>query len=223
MELHNTQCSVNPHFCPLHNTGKSLKNREEYTGVREKPIIKMNKQLKNPVTKWDHIIGTKTALLQLLEYGDYQCPSCSESHLVIKEILKQMGENVAFVFRNFPLTDIHLDAFDAALAAEAAALQNKFWEMHDLLYQNQANLRGHELFYYARQIGLDMNRFEQDIQRQALFSKIEADMEGGLKSGVTGTPTFYINGEKYEREWESNGLADTLKTLLEGKSLIIGN
>jgi len=177
----------------------------------------MSKQLKNPVNNRDHILGIKTAPLELLEYGDYQCPSCSESYLVVKKVLRQFGKNVVFIFRNFPLTEVHPDAFDAALTAEAAGLQNKFWEMYELLYQNQERLSAQELFSYARQIGLDVNRFEQDIQSQALTAKIEADIEGGIKSGVNGTPTFYINGEKYEKDWESDGLIDDLKSLIISK------
>lgn len=174
----------------------------------------MSTQLKNPITKRDHVLGNKTALLELVEYGDFQCSSCGDSYLTVKEVLRELGKNVVFVFRNFPLTEIHPDAFDAALAAEAAALQNKFWEMYDLLYQHQANLSGHQLFAYANEIGLDMGRFEQDIQSQALTSKIEADIESGLKSGVSGTPTFYINGEKYEGDWAGDGLIQYLKELL---------
>lgn len=183
----------------------------------------MIKQLKNPVTKRDHILGIKTAPLALLEYGDYQCPSCSESYLVVQEVLRQLGKNVVYIFRNFPLTDIHPDAFDAALAAEAAALQNKFWEMYNLLYQNQDHLSGQNLIEYAKEIGLDMSRFEQDIQSQMLSSKIEADIESGLKSGVNGTPTFYINGDKYEGDWENDELIEALKSLLISKSLITDN
>jgi protein-disulfide isomerase len=173
----------------------------------------MSTTLKNAVNKRDHILGNKTAPLELLEYGDYQCSSCGGSYLVVKEVLRELGKNVVFIFRNFPLTEIHPNAFDAALAAEAAGLQNKFWEMYDLLYQNQAYLSEDVLFAYANEIGLDMDRFEQDIQSQALISKIEADMEGGLSSGVSGTPTFYINGEKYEGDWEGDELARYMKTL----------
>jgi protein-disulfide isomerase len=174
----------------------------------------MRTTLKNALTKRDHILGNKNAPLELLEYGDFQCSSCGDSYLAVKEVLRELGQNVAFIFRNFPLTEIHPDAFDAALAAEAAAQQNKFWEMYDLLFQHPARLSGHELFAYAHALGLNMNRFEQDIQSQALTSKIEADMEGGLSSGVSGTPTFYINGEKYEGDWEGDELARYLKNLL---------
>jgi protein-disulfide isomerase len=174
----------------------------------------MSTALKNGITKRDHMAGDKNAALELLEYGDYQCSSCGDSYLAINNAIRELGKNMVFVFRNFPLTDIHPDAFDAALAAEAASLQNKFWEMYDLLFQNQANLSGHALFSYARRIGLDIDRFEQDIKSQALTSKIEADIESGLRSGVSGTPSFYINGEKFDGDWESGELIHYLKSLL---------
>jgi protein-disulfide isomerase len=174
----------------------------------------MSTKLQNAVTIRDHMIGSKTAPLQLVEYGDYQCPSCGDSFLAVNKVLRQMAKSVVFVFRNFPLTDIHPDAFDAALAAEAAELQNKFWEMYDQLYQNQDQLSGYQLFAYAKGIGLDMVRFEQDIQSQALASKIEADIESGVKSGVSGTPSFYVNGEKFDGEWEGEGLVQYLNGLL---------
>jgi len=173
----------------------------------------MTIELKKSVNKRDHIEGIKTATLELLEYGDYQCPSCGDSYLVVKQVLQELGNKVVFIFRNFPLIEIHPNAFDAALATEAAALQNKFWEMYDLLFQNQANLSAPDLFSFAAQIGLDMGRFEQDIRSQALSSKIEADIEGGLSSGVNGTPTFYINGEKYE-DWEDGRLMRYLMRLI---------
>jgi protein-disulfide isomerase len=173
----------------------------------------MSIQLKNAVTKRDHILGIKTAPIELLEYGDFQCSSCGDSYWAVKNAIRALGDSVCFVFRNFPLTDIHPDAFDAALAAEAAALQNKFWEMYNLLFQNQSHLKGYELFGYAKEIGLDMEQFEQDIQSQKLISIIENEIEGGLKSGVSGTPAFYINGEKYEGDWENDELMRYLKRL----------
>ena len=174
----------------------------------------MSTLLTNPITKLDHILGIKTAPLELLEYGDFECSSCGDSYLTVKEVLRELGKNIVFIFRNFPLTEIHPDAFDAALASEAAAMQNKFWEMYDMLYKNQANLKGYQLFAYANEIGLDMGRFEQDIQSQALTSKIEADIASGLSAGVSGTPTFYINGEKFDGDWEDEGLIQYLKGLL---------
>ncbi len=174
----------------------------------------MNTQLKNAITQRDHIQGIRAAPLELVEYGDYQCSSCSESYVVVKEVLRELGKDIVFIFRNFPLIEIHPFAYGAALAAEAAALQNKFWEMYNLLYQNQAHLSGPYLFAYAETIGLDMDQFRRDIQSKSLVSKIEADVEGGLKSGVSGTPSFYINGEKYDGDWDSDGLIQYLKKLV---------
>jgi len=174
----------------------------------------MTIQLKNAVNQREHIQGIRTAKIELVEYGDYQCPSCGDSYLVVKEVLLELGNNVVFIFRNFPLTEIHPDAFDAALAAEAAALQNKFWEMYDLLFQNQAFLSENDLFSYAGRLGLDLERFRQDVQSPALAAKIEADINSGLKSGVGGTPSFYINGEKFDGDWENNGLVEYLKGLV---------
>lgn len=175
----------------------------------------MKKGLKNEITKYDHISGDRTAALELLEYGDYQCPSCGDSYLAVNKAIQDLGKNIVFVFRNFPLTDIHPDAFDAAMAAEAAAQQNKFWEMYTQLFQNQASLNEPDLFSYARRIGLDMQRFGQDIQSQALASKIEGDIESGINSGVSGTPSFYINGKKFDGDWENGGLVSYLTELLK--------
>jgi protein-disulfide isomerase len=173
----------------------------------------MNRQLTKAVTHKDHIKGLDTAALELVEYGDYQCPSCGESYLVIKKAQQVLGKNLKFVFRNFPLAE-HPDAFPAAMAAEAAALQGQFWEMYDLLYRNQLYLSYDDLLAYADQLGLDRNKFETDLQNEALASKIGADAEGGESSGVTGTPNFYINGKKYEGDWEDDALVHYLKRLL---------
>lgn len=171
----------------------------------------MTIQLKNSVDQRDHIQGIKTAPLQLLEYGDYQCPSCGDSYLVVKEVVRELGNDIVFIFRNFPLTDIHPNSFNAALAAEAAGLQNKFWEMYDLLFQHQGNLNDGDLFRFANQLDLDMVRFEQDIRNRRLSSKIEEDISIGLQNGVSGTPTFFINGEKYQGDWENGELIEYLK------------
>jgi len=173
----------------------------------------MKSQLTKAVTHKDHIKGPDTAALELVEYGDYQCPSCGESYLMIKKAQQVLGKNLKFVFRNFPLAE-HPDAFPAAMAAEAAALQHQFWEMYDLLYHNQLYLSYDDLLAYADQLGLDRDKFELDLQSEALASKIEVDFEEGESSGVTGTPNFYINGEKYEGDWESDSLIHYLKRLL---------
>jgi len=171
-------------------------------------------QLKTPVSDQDHIQGNRNARLKLVEYGDYQCSSCGQSYLVIKAAREELGKELGFVFRNFPLTQEHPDAFSAAMAAEAAGLQNKFWEMYDVLFSNQDSLSDEDLFIYAGDLGLDMRQFEQDMQSRALQALIEADYESGENSGVTGTPTFYINEKKYDGDWEDDGLINHLKQLL---------
>lgn len=125
-----------------------------------------------------------------------------------------MGNELKFVFRNFPLTEAHPDAYNAAVAAEAAGLQNKFWEMHDILYQNQENLDRASLLSYAKRVGLDINRFEEDIQSKTVSDKVENDFESGVRSGVNGTPSFYINKKKYEGDWSQQELTDYLKDQL---------
>ena len=170
----------------------------------------MSEQLQNSVTNKDHIRGLQTAPLELVEYGDYQCPSCGEAYIALKQVQQQLRKQVKFIFRNFPLAE-HPNAFGAAIAAEAAALQHKFWEMHDLLYSNQLYLGSDDLLGYAEELGLDTRRFSQDLQSEVLAAKIQAEFESGESSGVTGTPNFYINGEKYNGDWEGDSLTHYLK------------
>ena len=155
----------------------------------------------------DHIQGAENAPVQLVEYGDYQCPYCGSAYVVIKELQAQLGDKLSFVFRNFPLTEIHQHALPAALAAEAAGKQGKFWDMHDVLYENQNYLGNAALLEYAEQLGLDRQQFENDFSSQACMDKVQADFESGVRSGVNGTPSLYINGQKYQGEVELGALA----------------
>ncbi|MDB5227128.1 MAG: DsbA family protein [Bacteroidota bacterium] len=172
-------------------------------------------QLHPAVNSKDYIQGNHSASLELVEYGDYQCPYCGRAYPIIKKIQQKLGDDLKFVFRNFPLSDMHPDAFNAAIAAEAAAMQNKFWEMHDIIFENQQELDGESLFVYADSIGLDVERFKKDIQNDALVAKVEQDFESGVRSGVNGTPSFYINGEKYNGDWEEHAFTEYLKSQLE--------
>ena len=174
----------------------------------------MASRLKPPVNNKDHVQGNKNAVLELVEYGDYQCPHCGRAYPIIKEVQETMGENLKFVFRNFPLSDAHPDAFNAAVAAEAAALQDRFWEMHDILYENQEQLDWKSLLVYAKKTGLDLPRFKTDIEKDAIIAKVEDDFESGIRSGVNGTPSFFINGEKYEGSWGAYELTEYLTSLL---------
>lgn len=162
--------------------------------------------LKPAVSSRDHHTGNIRAGITLVEYGDYQCPYCGRAHPLIKRLLKEKGDVVHFVFRNFPLQEIHPMAYAAALAAEAAAGQDKFWEMHDLIFERQHELNTPRLLEFARELGLDEDRFAQDWQSDAMQARVEYDFESGVRSGVNGTPTFFVNGEKlhsYDETYES--------------------
>ncbi|MCG2615974.1 DsbA family protein [Terrimonas sp. NA20] len=154
--------------------------------------------LKPPVNKNDHLLGDKEASIEIVEYGDYQCPYCRESHSVMVRLMKEFEGHVKFVFRNFPLKEIHRYAAIAALGAESAAIQGKFWQMHDMIYENQERLNEPFLFTLADELQLDKKRFEADLQSAFLDARIDADLESGIRSGVNGTPTFFINGKKFD-------------------------
>lgn len=158
----------------------------------------MSAHLKPVVTIADHIQGEDTARITLVEYGDYQCPHCGAAYPVIKKIQSKFGNQIRFVFRNFPLSDAHPFALPAAVATEAATLQNKFWEMHDIIFENQQLLSDAGLLKMADTIGLSMQQFNKDIKKETLAEKVETDFESGIRSGVNGTPSFFINGIKFD-------------------------
>jgi len=167
--------------------------------------------LRPPISDNDHSQGNKQAVIELLKYGDYQCPHCGRAYPIVKRMQEQLGEKMRFVFRNFPLAKIHPEATIAAVATEAAALQDKYWEMHDIIFENQEYLSPEFLLGCARELELDMARFEEDIARQELVAKVEADFESGIRSGVNATPTFFINGEKYNNGWEGERMMDFIR------------
>jgi protein-disulfide isomerase len=133
---------------------------------------------------------------------------------IAKEIIRQFGDKIYFVFRNFPLNDIHLHAQAAAEAAEAAAAQDKFWEMHDYLFEHQKALDYHHLLEYAQKVGLDIENFKKDMSGHAYASLIEQSLKSGVDSGVEGTPTFFVNGVRYEDSWDLDTLFSFVKKSL---------
>jgi protein-disulfide isomerase len=151
-----------------------------------------------PVTSTDHAIGPPDAPVTLVEYGDYECPYCGKSYPVVKELRRRMGERLRFVFRNFPVNTIHRHAGVAAQAAEAAAAQGKFWEMHDMLYEHQEALADADLRHYALRLGLEIYKFDADISSEIFARNVREDFRSGLRSGVNGTPTFFINDLRYD-------------------------
>ena len=163
-----------------------------------------------PVSARDHIQGNDDAPVTLVEYADYQCPYCGAAHPVIKRLQKSLGRKLRFVFRNFPLTHSHPYALLAAQAAEAAAQQGKFWEMHDLIFENQENLKPEVLPAWAHKLGLDVNQFAKAVSEGKVTTRIEQDYASGQESGVDGTPSFFINGTRYQGEDDYDSLRAAL-------------
>ena len=159
----------------------------------------------------DHIQGPPEAPVTLVEYGDYQCPYCGAAYPIIKQVQEEMGSDLRFVFRNFPIVTAHPRAEAAAEAAEAAAAQGKFWEMHDLIYENQKRLSDDDLRGYADSLGLEVATFDRDLAGHAYASRVHEDFMSGVRSGVNGTPTFYINGIRYDDPYDPETLLAALK------------
>src|SRR3989449_66144 len=151
-----------------------------------------------PVAGRDHIQGPVDAPIALLEYGDFECSVCGEVYPVIKEIRRRLGDNLCFAFRHFPMTNVHPHAQRAAEAAEAAGAQGSFWEMHDILFENQDALEDEDLARYAVALGLDARRLMTEVLGGAHTRRVREDFRSGVRGGVNGTPTFFINGERYD-------------------------
>jgi protein-disulfide isomerase len=167
--------------------------------------------LATPVTEErDHIQGPPDAPVTLLEYGDYECPYCGAAYPIIKDVQARMGDRLRFVFRNFPITTSHAHAEQAAEAAEAAGAQGRFWEMHDLLYENQRALGDDDLRAYAQRIGLDLERFDKELAEHVHAPRVREDFMSGVRSGVNGTPTFFINGARYDDAYDVETLLAAL-------------
>ena len=159
----------------------------------------------------DHIQGSADAPVTVVQYGDYECPLCGEAYPIIKQIQGRMGDRLRFVFRNFPIPTSHPHAQQAAEAAEAAGAQGKFWEMHDLLYERQRHLTDADLHAYAAELGIEVGRFEREMADHLYADRVEEDLIGGVRSGVNGTPTFYINGVRHDDSYELDVLLDAVE------------
>jgi protein-disulfide isomerase len=172
------------------------------------------KKLTVPVKRnYDHMQGPITAPISLVEYGDYECPYTGHAYPIVKEVRRRLGDAICFVFRNFPLNEIHPHAQHAAEAAEAAATQDKFWQMHNYLFEHQNVLDDTHLLEYAHKVGLDVKRFEKEISEHIYAPIIERSLINGIESGVEGTPTFFLNGVRYEGSWDLETLLKTLRPL----------
>jgi protein-disulfide isomerase len=170
-----------------------------------------------PVGPNDHVQGPEHAPVTLVEYGDYECPYCGMAYPIVKRIQERLGDRLRFVFRNFPLAELHPNAAAAAEFAEAAALQGKFWGMHDTLFEHQRALSPGNLQAYARSLDLDRSALEEAIRSGGPAERVRKDFMSGVRSGVNGTPTFFINGHRFDGDWRDEeafvaALAETRPT-----------
>jgi protein-disulfide isomerase len=163
-----------------------------------------------PLTARDHIQGPRDATVELVEYGDYQCPHCKAAYPVVKLIQAEFDTNLRFAYRHFPLIEIHPLAEPAAEAAEAAGAQGKFWEMHDLLFEYSPQLEPADLLAIAAEIDLDIRRFADDLAKRRHMRRVREDIESGATSGVAGTPTFFVNGVQHLGGYDLESLREAV-------------
>ena len=171
--------------------------------------------LKIPVNQDDHILGDPKAPVVLVEYGDYECPYCGQAYPIVKRVQKHFGKRMAFVFRNFPLTEMHPNAEMAAQTAEFAAAQGRFWEMHDSLYENQQMLGPPLFIALAQKLELSVEDLNLALTNGTYASRVKSDFMGGVRSGVNGTPTFFINGDRHDGAFRFDDLVVAIEARLQ--------
>ena len=154
--------------------------------------------LAEPTGPTDHVLGADHAPVTVVEYGDFECPHCGRAYPIVRELQQRFGSRLRFVFRHFPLTQVHPHAQNAAEAAEAAAAQGHFHEMHAALFRHQSALSDRNLAIYAKNVGLDIARFQKELEEHIHADRVREDFASGVRSGVNGTPTFFINGERFD-------------------------
>lgn len=188
----------------------------DYTGWGDELVL--------PVTPGrDHIRGPQEAPVSLVEYGDYECPYCGAAHGVVETVRAEMGDLLQFAYRHFPLTTVHPHAFGAAEAAEAAGAQGRFWPMQDSLFADQRHLAAPHLLNRAKALGLDLDRFKADLATRAYADRVQEDFVSGVRSGVPGTPTFFVNGVRYQGPIDVAGLLAAVQSpLLRGRRAASG-
>ena len=174
-------------------------------------------ELTLPVGARDHAQGPDTAPVTLVEYGDYECPYCGQAYPIVKEVQARFGDRLRFVFRNFPIGNAHPHAEHAAEAAEAAGAQGKFWPMHDRLFEQQKRLDDAHLREYAAAEGLDADRFAADLTGHIYAERVREDFMSGVRSGVNGTPTFFVEGVRHDGPWDAENLAAAIDRALAEK------
>ena len=159
------------------------------------------------VSPADHALGPPDAAVTLVEYGDYECPDCLNAQPLVAELRRRLGERLRVVFRHYPLSSVHPRASAAAMAAEAAGMQGRFWDMHDALFRHQKQLADTDLIHLALRIGLEIYAFQRDLESEVGARRVRNDFDGGARSGVRGTPTFFINGKRHQGPIDVNSLA----------------
>jgi protein-disulfide isomerase len=197
-----------------------IRDRMTTREVYEMQMTQWAPSLAVPVSpQRDHIRGPDNAPAVLLEYGDYQCPYCGAAHPIVNAVRQEMGNDLQFVFRHFPLITVHPLAEPAAEAAEAAGAQGKFWEMHDMLYENQDQLDSPaSLLQLATAIGLDTEQFVDELRGHVHAGKVRDDLLSGVRSGVQGTPTFFINGRRHDGSWDLPSLLGAVQAAAARKA-----
>jgi protein-disulfide isomerase len=170
--------------------------------------------LRAPVTDQDHTQGNSDAKCTLVEYGDYECPHCGHAYPIVKRVQKHFGKKLRFVFRNFPLAEMHPHAESAAETAEFAGAHGKFWEMHDGLFENQESLGGSLYLQLAQQLKLSPEALRVAMESREFLSRVKNDFTGGARSGVNGTPTFFINGKRHDASFEYEDLVEAIHSAL---------
>jgi len=178
---------------------------------------RMSPELAVSLTDMDHTIGPTDAAVTIVEYGDFQCPTCKLAFPVVKLLLKRFGADVRFAYRHFPLEQPHPLAFTAAEAAECAAAQGRFWQMHDLLFESQPRLERINLDAYARMLDLDMPRFASELDTHAHLHKVRADLKSGEQSHLRGTPGFYVNGRIVDVSFGMQALLGAIEASLKDR------
>jgi protein-disulfide isomerase len=167
--------------------------------------------LTSPLSAEDHVDGPERAELELVMYGDFQCPYCTAAYPILRRIRDQLSSRLIFAFRHFPLREIHPDAERAAEASEAAASQGAFWEMHDRMYEARGALGREDLIGYAAELGLDADRVSGEIDSEVHQPRVQRDVDSGLASGVGGTPTFFVNGRVHQGSFDASSLIAALE------------
>ena len=165
-----------------------------------------------PIRPIDHVRGPEDALYTLVEYGDYECPDCGRLYVILRDLQKDIASRLRIVFRHYPLSGVHRHAQQAAEAAEAAGAQGKVREMHTLLFDRQQALRTTDLVRYGKELALDVERFRQELENETHSERVRADFLAGVQNGVYGTPGLFLNGVRYDGEWDRESLRSHLMT-----------